>query len=108
MRVGALTYAELVLHMLPGDMTAEELAEVTGLRDDTVRQYTRALHRAGAAHIAGWAPDRMGRMTTRLLKIGAGSDRPRPPRLSDAERSRRHNGVKRARKMIQRTAGATI
>lgn len=107
MRVAPVIYAQLVLHMLPGDMTAAELAEATGLHELTVRHYTRALHRAGAAHIAGWAPDRIGRMRVRLLKIGAGRDAPRPAPVHINERRRRLRATKRARRMIQLTAGAT-
>ena len=45
-KVGALTYAQLVKHMLHGDMSCHELAEVTGLHYVTVLQYTRELHGA--------------------------------------------------------------
>ena len=51
-KVGAITYAQLILHMLDGNHTCEELAALSGLHYVTVLQYTRELHKAGAAHTA--------------------------------------------------------
>ncbi len=51
-KVGALTYAQLIKFMLEGEHTCHELAELTGLHYVTVLQYTRELYAAGAA----WCP----------------------------------------------------
>jgi len=88
-KVGALSYAQLVLHMLEGDHTCQELAKLTGLHYVTVLQYTRELHAAGAAHIAQWEKDNLGRDSVKVYKIGAGKDAKRH-RDTPAQRTQRH------------------
>jgi len=73
-KIGAISYAQLVLHMLQGDMNCKELAEETGLHYVTVLQYARELYLAKAAHISGWEKDALGRDNIKLYKIGAGKD----------------------------------
>ena len=50
-KVNAMAYAHLVELMLDGTHSCQELARATGLHYVTVLDYTRAMHRAGAAHI---------------------------------------------------------
>lgn len=91
-KVGALTYAQLIKLMLPGDMDCRELAEATGLHYVTVLQYTRELHRAGAAHISAWLKDSRGRDVIKLYKIGEGVDAVRgrkPPSERSADYRKR-------------------
>lgn len=93
-KVGALTYAQMVKHMLHGDMSCHELAEVTGLHYVTVLHYTRELHAAGAAHICGWLKDSRGRDVIKLYKIGEGKDatrerKPASARSADYRRRKR-------------------
>lgn len=103
-KVGALTYAQLVLHMLQGDLTCEELAEVTGLHYVTVLHYTRELHAAGAAHIAGWQQDARGRDNIKLYKIGPGRDAKRR-RIPGPQRSRAYREKLRGVEMNNMLAG---
>lgn len=86
MKINAFTQARLIRLLLDGDRTCTELAEETGLHYVTVLQYTRELHRAGAAHICGWEKDARGRDNTKIYKIGRGKDRPRSKRTA-AERA---------------------
>lgn len=88
-KMGAISYAKMIKAMLPGDKTCQELAEITGLHYVTVLQYTRELHREGAAHIVAWEKDRMHRDSLKIYKIGTGFDAKRF-RLSDRERQRRY------------------
>lgn len=78
MKVGAMSYAQLILAMLDGCLNCQELAEATGLHYVTVLEYTRALHKAGVAHIAAWEPDVLGRHTIKVYKLGKGKDAKRP------------------------------
>lgn len=84
-KINAITQAQLIKAMLPGDLTCQELADETGLHYVTVLQYTRELHRAGAAHIARFDQDARGRHIVKVYKIGVGKDAARP-RKSAAQR----------------------
>lgn len=86
-KVGALTYAQLIKHLLEGVHSCAELAELTGLHYVTVLEYTRELHRAGAAHITAWGCDARGRSTLKIYQLGQGKDAKRPARVSAVARS---------------------
>jgi hypothetical protein len=103
-KVGALSYAQLVLHMLDGNYNCQELAELTGLHYVTVLQYTRELHAAGAAHIASWDKDGRGRDSIKVYKIGPGRDAKRA-KMSPAQRTARYRVKQTALDMIGLTAG---
>lgn len=102
-KVGALTYAQLVLHMLEGIHNCQELAELTGLHYVTVLQYTRELHAAGACHISSWEKDSRGRDAIKVYKIGAGKDAKRQ-RMTQAERQARTRAKNAHIDMMQRLA----
>lgn len=88
-KVNALTQARLIKLLLDGDMACDELAQATGLHYVTVLQYTRELHRAGAAHVAEWRADGRGSHTRKVYKLGAKPDAKRP-KLTPAERTRNY------------------
>jgi predicted ArsR family transcriptional regulator len=73
-KINALTQAHLIKLLLDGDRTCQELAEETGLHYVTVLQYTRELHRAGAAHITRYDKDVRGRDMIKVYKLGKGKD----------------------------------
>lgn len=103
-KVNALSYAQLVKHMLEGVYTLQQLAEETGLHYLTVCQYARELHRAGAAHISSWEADSRGRDMVRIYKIGAGRDAKRQ-KLTGAERQAVVREKRRAAQLAQVMAG---
>ena len=84
-KINAITQAQLIKHLLEGVYTCDELAEHTGLHVVTVYQYTRELHRAGAAHISSWEKDTRGRDVIKIYKIGPGKDAKRE-KMTAAER----------------------
>lgn len=94
-KVGAVLYARMVEMMLHGTFSCQEMAEETGLHYVTVLEYTRELHRAGAAHIAHWDKDNRGRDVIKIYKIGKGKDAKRE-KLSQAERQARQRIKMRA------------
>lgn len=102
-KVGAITYAQLILHMLEGNHTCKELAELSGLHYVTALQYARELHKAGAAHISGWEKDSRGRDIIRVYKIGAGKDAKRQ-RMTQAERQARYRAKQSHLDLMQRMA----
>lgn len=103
-KVGALTYAQLVLHMLEGVYNCQELAEMTGLHYVTVLQYTRELHAAGAAHICAWEKDQLGRDSIKIYKLGKGRN-VRREKLSPAQRAERYRAKRNAIGMLGMTTG---
>lgn len=106
-KVGALTYAQLIKHMFEGIYSCQELADHTGLHYVTVLQYTRELHRAGAAHICGWEKDNRGRDAVKLYKIGPGPDAPRS-KLTAVQRTTRSRAKKKSAANPLFKLGATL
>ena len=104
-KVGALTYAQLIKYMLEGEHACYELAELTGLHYVTVLEYTRELHRAGAAHIASWGCDTRGRFTLKIYKLGPGKDATRVPRVPSVERSAAYRAKTRQLDITRRLHG---
>lgn len=98
-KINAITQAHLIKLLLEGTYTCAELAEMTGLHYVTVCQYTRELHRAGAAHIAAWEKDRRGCDVAKIYKLGVGSDK-RRQRKSDAEKQTAYRTKKKQLKLI--------
>lgn len=103
-KVGAISYAQLIKLLLEGIYTCQELADETGLHYVTVLQYTRELHRAGAAYIAGWEEDCFGRDALKVYKLGAGKDKPRRQRTR-AQIARDYRARRRARETLHMLAG---
>jgi len=104
-KVGALTYAQLIKYMLEGMHNCQELAELTGLHYVTVLQYTRELHRAGAAHISTWEKDTRGRDVIKVYSLGPGKDKPRQ-KLTQNERMARSRDKVKQQQLAQVMGGA--
>jgi hypothetical protein len=102
-KLNAITQAQLIKLMLNGIYTCEQLAEETGLHYVTVLQYTRELHRFGAAHISSWEKDCRGRDVIKVYKIGEGRDAKRQ-KLTDSQRQARYRSKLRQINLIQRMA----
>lgn len=102
-KVNAISQAQLIRLLLEGDYTCQELAEETGLHYVTVLQYTRELHRAGAAYIARWEKDSRGRDMLKVYKLGRGRDAQRA-RLTAAERQARVRSKRQMAALLGLTA----
>lgn len=99
-KINAITQAHLIKLLLEGTYTCQELANETGLHYVTVLQYTRELHRAGAAHISGWEKDLRGRDLAKIYKLGEGNDK-RRHRKSDAEKQVAYRAKKKQIKLME-------
>ena len=75
----AVAWAVIVRELLTGHCTALELAEVTGLRHETVLGYLRALKRQNAIYVAARVEDSNGRKSTASYALGDKPDAPRTP-----------------------------
>lgn len=103
-KMNAISFAKLVAAMLDGTMTKRELAEHTGLHYLTVCQYTRELHLQGAAHIALWEKDALGRDSMPVFQIGVGRDKKRH-KDSQTDRAKKYRAKKNAMAVIQMMVG---
>lgn len=104
-KVNAMAYAHLVELMLDGTHSCRELAEITGLHYVTVLDYTRALHRAGAAHICAWEKDKRGRDLIKVYRIGRGRDAKRQ-RLTAQQRSARYREKIKHQRLMEKLCSA--
>ena len=95
-KLNGYTYAKLVAYMLDGVFDCRELADLTGLHYVTVLDYTRELHRTGAAHISEFHQDARGADTIKVYKIGRGADAVRL-KMTSAERTARYRAAKTLR-----------
>lgn len=103
-KIGALSYANLIKALMAGELTVRELAEETGLHYLTVCYYTRALHKVGAVHIVRWDEDACGRRTAKVFQLGAGKDAKRV-KQTDAQRQASLRARKYAAKQLAVLAG---
>ena len=103
-KINAVTQARLIKLLLEGVYTCEQLAEETGLHYVTVLQYTRELHRFGAAHISSWEKDSRGRDVIKVYKLGEGRDAKRE-KLTGAQRQARTREKRKAQELAQVMAG---
>lgn len=103
-KINAITQAQLIKLLLEGTYTCVELAEMTGLHYVTVLQYTRELHRAGAAHIAHWEKDERGRDNVKVYKLGVGRDAKRQ-RMTEAQKQARYRAKMQAARLLHAMAG---
>ena len=104
-KINAIMQAQLIKLLLEGTYTCQELADMTGLHYVTVLQYTRELHRAGAAHISGWEKDPRGRDLAKIYKLGEGRDKPRQ-RKTQQKRQRAYRIKKRQLSLINKLCSA--
>jgi predicted ArsR family transcriptional regulator len=99
-KINAIMQAQLIKLLLEGTYTCAELAKMTGLHYVTVLQYTRELHRAGAAHIAAWEKDKRGRDLAKIYKLGEGTDK-RRQKKTQAERQIAYRAKKKQIKIME-------
>jgi sugar-specific transcriptional regulator TrmB len=92
--MNAISYAHMIKMLLEGTRTCAELAEETGLHVATIYDYTRELHKKGAAYIITWEPDTLGRDSKPVFMLGKGKDAVRR-KLSTAERTRNYRARNR-------------
>ena len=103
-KMGAISYGAMCKLMCEGVYSCAEMAEMTGLHYVTVLQYTREIHKAGAAHIASWETDSRGRDCVRIYKLGEGVDTPRKPARNKAKVNANRRARRQQLELIQRMA----
>ena len=84
------TYVALLAHLTEGAVSAQDLADLTGLHLETTRDFLKEMHKRKLVHIAQWDTRNNRRIKLPMYKLGEGGDKPRPPRLSSAETTKRY------------------
>jgi len=84
------TYVALLAHLTEGAVSAQDLADLTGLHVETTRVFVKEMHKRKLVHIAQWDTRLNRRIKLPMYKLGEGGDKPRPPRLSSAETTKRY------------------
>lgn len=103
-KMGAISYGAMCKLMCEGVYSCAEIAEMTGLHYVTVLQYTREIHKAGAAHVASWETDSRGRDCVRIYKLGEGVDAKRKTPRSKAKVNANRRARRQHLELIQRMA----
>lgn len=106
-KLNSILQAQLIKLLLEGVYTCQELAEETGLHYVTVLQYTRELHRAGAAYIDHWEKDSRDRDSLKVYKVGVGKDA-RRSKLTSAQRQERVRKRKKMANLLGLTSGPPL
>jgi hypothetical protein len=83
-------YVALLAHLTEGAVSAQDLADLTGLHLETTRDFLKEMHKRKLVHIAQWDTRLNRRIKLPMYKLGEGIDKPRPPRLSSAETTKRY------------------
>jgi hypothetical protein len=84
------TYVDLLAHLTEGVVSAQDLADLTGLHVETTRVFVKEMHKRGLVHIAQWDTRLNRRIKLPMYKLGEGIDKPKPPRLPSAETTKRY------------------
>ena len=88
-KVNHLALARTFRMLQAGPVTAQALANETGVHVVTAQDWLRALKAEKTVHIGSWLPDNLGRDAVPVYELGDDKDEPRR-RLTRAEISQRY------------------
>ena len=80
--------------------TVPELACESGLTEQSIRSYVRALKKRNAIYVARWEHDTAGRQSLAAYKLGNKPDAVRVPPRSRAEISRNYRARRRDARLL--------
>jgi hypothetical protein len=83
-------YVALLAHLNEGAVSAQDLADLTGLHVKTTRDFLKEMHKRKLVHIAQWDTKLNRRIKLPMYKLGEGIDKPKPKRLPSAETTKRY------------------
>lgn len=106
-RINAIAIAEIMIGLQDACHTMWELADMSGLAIQTVRNYCNILHRKGIVHIADWREDVKGGRTLKVFALGSGIDMPKPKPQPKVEGCRRWREKQRQQKLLHMMAANT-
>lgn len=104
-RVNALAVAHMLRGIQAACYTLYELADMCGLRYQTVLTYCNTLHKQKVIHICDWSEDVRGARTLRVYAMGAKDDAAKPARMTSKEICARYRAKKKQIQLLQRMSG---
>lgn len=101
-RMNMVAFVKMIEGMnTPLGRTIPQLVDFTGLGQETLRAYCKALVLAEQAHICGWEKDGLGRDTTPRYRLGWGVNIPRSLKKTNNHRSGNRDARARVRKQAR-------
>lgn len=94
-RVSHVAVAKMVAAIVNGPATIADMACESGLSEQTVRGYVRALRKSRAVHVAGRELDSRGRQSIKAYAFGGKPDAQIVPPRSRAEIARDYRARKK-------------
>lgn len=85
-KLNAVMFSMMLEDLLAGPCTAQDIATHTGMNILTVQRTFRQMYARKVVHISGWEQDTQGRWVIRVFSLGAGIDKKRPPKKTEAQR----------------------
>jgi DNA-binding transcriptional ArsR family regulator len=108
-RIGMLTNALLMRHLVEGKMTRQQLADATGLHYITVSRYLHELRKQHILYVASWLRGTEPKAKAQqIFKLGAQPDVPKPAPLTAQERQARTRAKKRRIKQARALTGSLL
>lgn len=83
-------YVAMLAHLTEGAVSAQDLAALTGLHIETTREFLKEMHKRKLVHIAQWDYKLNRRIKLPMYKLGDSGDKPKPPKLSSADITKRY------------------
>ena len=94
-RPAHLAVAIMVAALVDGMATVQDLADESGLSEQSVRDYVRAMRKRRAVHVAAWEHDGAGRQSRAAYRLGRKPDAVRVPPRDRAEIARQYRARKK-------------
>lgn len=99
-RPAHIAVAVMVARLVEGPATVQDIADESGLSEQSVRGYMRAMRKRHAVHVAGWELDAAGRHTLAAYRLGRKPDAARVPPLTRAEMARHYRARKKDAQLL--------
>jgi predicted ArsR family transcriptional regulator len=99
-RPAHLAVAIMVSLLIEGPATVQDIADETGLTEQSVRDYMRAMRKRRAVHVAAWEHDKAGRQTRAAYRLGRKPDAARVPPRTNADRMKHYRARKKDAQLL--------
>lgn len=99
-RPSHIAIAHMVAQIVEIPSTVRDMADRSGMTEQTVRGYVRALRRLRCLHIAGWEHDAAGRQSLAVYAIGRKPDARRTAPRTRAQIARDYRARAKAARLL--------
>lgn len=99
-RPAHIAIAVMVARLVEGPATVQDIADESGLSEQSVRGYMRAMRKRRAVHVATWEHDAAGRQTRAAYRLGHKPDAVCVPPRTRAEIARHYRARKKDAQLL--------